>query len=946
MLGIIIPAAILLVVYGGLALIAWRRPLLGRLAWREAARRPAHTTLLVVGMMFGTAAILGMQGLGDAFDRSTTSIITTAWGRTDITVSRSGEPFSSAIATALATDPRVAAGAAGVQAGFVVSGSVADLDRQLSASPVQISSFAASGGGLGTFELRDGQPTDGSSVAGDETILSSLLAGTLEARVGDRIQVNVMVGNQSRQLNFRVAGIAKPGVVSGLGQQPVIFAPLGAVQAAIADGTINIVRISAKGDGQQELDHAHALMPVVRALVAASPAGAALEVREVKAQDLATNEKTFAATRATFIALSLFVVLAATVLVVNLCLALAEERRPRLAVLRALGLKRTGLVTVAAIEGGIYSLAAALIGLLPGAAYEYLIASRPTPGGTGGVTETASGTGLEAFTVFPESIALSICLGGMITLATIVIVSIRTSRMAISSAIRDLPEPAAPRRRSWFSVAWPLIFAGAGVAAWIAGDPALRAASGAALIVAASMLASGRLSERVRATLTGVALVTWEIVSVLTAPVETFAQGRAVVLGTVATGIAVFGAALIISANLRLAEFGIKHVSARMVATLRPPLAYLTRRPVRSGLATGSSALVLASLAFYAVLIPSLSLDARTIANGYDVRARAVGTQSFTIPGSLQAQVSSTVPVATVAYVGPVNLEIAGSSPDGWQTQFAELYQLTDQQLTRPPLTLSTRDPRYASDAAAWQAIRDDPHLVMTTNGSLGYVSFTGQGGAVRKQVIGVVDGLILHDQGQGAGSYVGSLNTFAKLTASGTGTTLLIKTASGVDVPAFARALRIATFSQGVEVITQAELVAVNNQWTAWFSGVFTTLLQTAVVVGVLTFGILALRAAIERRRTIGVLRALGYRPGQVLGGLLTEALIATTVGVAAGVGIGFAIAWAYVTASGLAHPQVDVAQVVVPTLLIYAAVLLVTIGPAVRASRMRASEALRIVG
>lgn len=946
MLGIIIPAAVLIVVYGGLALIAWKRPLLGRLAWREAVRRPGHSALLVAGMMFGTAAILGMQGIGDSIQKGIVYNITTAWGRTDITVSRRGEPFGASLATALAADPRVETGAAGIQSGFIVFGSVADLDRQLSTSPVQISSFQPGGGALGTFELRDGQTTDGSSLVGDQTIVSSLLAGTLEAQVGDRIQVSAIVGNQSRQLSFHVTGIAKPGAVEGLGQQPVIFAPLAAVQGAFGDGSINIVRISAKGDGQQELDRAHALAPAVRALVAASPEGSALEVREVKAQDLTSADQQFTPTRIVFIALSFFVVLAASALVVNLSLALAEERRPRLAVLRALGLTRTGLVAVAAIEGAIYSLAAALLGLLPGAAFTYFIASRPTPAGPGGVTETASGTGVEAFSVLPESIALSICLGALITLATIVVVSIRTSRMAISSAIRDLPEPAAPRRRSWFRISLPLIIAGAGAAAWIPGDPALRAAGGAALVVAVSMLTSGRLSERVRATLTGVALVAWEIASVVTAPVELFVQSNAIILATVATAVAVFGAALAISANLRLAELGIKLVSARLVATLRPPLAFLTRRPVRTGLATGSFALILASLAFYAVITPSLLYDPRTIANGYDVRARAVGVSSFTVPVSLQSQVASVVPVTTVAYAGPVNTEVAGSSPTGWQTEFVELYQLTDQQLANPPLSLSTRDPRYTSDAAAWLAIRDDPGLVMTSSATLGRVSFAGSDGNVNLHVIGIVGGLILGDQGQGFGAYVGSRNTFAKLAGSGTGTTLLIKTARGVDVPAFARALRLATFNQGVEVVTQSELIDVNNKWTAWFSGVFTILLKTTVVVGVLTFGILALRSAIERRRTIGVLRALGYRPRQVLGGLLTEALITTTVGIAAGIGIGFAIGWAYVTGAGIAQRQVDVAQVLVPALLIYAAVVLVTIGPALRASRMRVSEALRIVG
>lgn len=944
MVGILVPAAILLIVYGGLGIIAWRRPLLGRLAWREAFRRPTHTTLLVAGMMFGTAAILGMQGVGDSFQRVTTDIITTGWGRTDITVSRGGEPFSANVASALAADPRLAEGAAGVQGGLVLIGSVGDLDRQLSASPVQISGFDPTGHGFGTFALVGGGTSDGTSLGNDQTFLSSLLAGRLEAHPGDRLQVDVIVGGHSEQLAFRVAGIAKAGAVNGLGQQPVIFVPLAVIQAAANDSSINIVRISAKGDGQEEIDNARALAPTVRTLVAAMAGGASLEVREVKAQDLATNEQQGGPTRTIFVALSLFVVLAGTALVVNLCLALAEERRPRLAVLRALGLTRTGMVAVAALEGSLYSFAAALLGVVPGLAYTYLVDSRPVPGGFG--SETNSGTGAELFNIAPTSVLLAICLGALITLVTIVVVSIRTSRMAISSAIRDLPEPARPSRRSWLGFIWPVALAVMGLAAWLPGGAAYRAAGGAALIVAASKLAGGLVSERVRATLTGTALVLWELASLLTAPAQSYAQENGFALGVVAVVISVFGAAIMISANLRLLEFGINFVSGGLLATLRPPLAYLTRRPVRSGLATGAFALVLASLAFYAVLIPSLDLNASTVANGYDVRVKALGVNSFAVPDSLQRQVASTESLSTLAYVGPVSTQMAGSPAIGWQTTFAELYALTDQQLEHPPLVLSTRDPRYASDAAAWLAIRNDPTLVMTTSGSLGTASFAGTQGVARFQVIGVVAGVILVDQGQSAGSYVGSLRTFDNLSVSGTGTTVLIKNARGVDPAAFTLALRKSTFNQAVDVVSDAELVHISNQLSDWFSGFFTLLLKTAVVVGVLSFGILALRAAIERRRAIGVLRALGYRPGQVVGGLLTEALVTATVGIVVGIGVGFGMAWAYLIASGTTQTSIDLSQVLVPAGLIYAAVSAVTIGPAMRASRMPASEALRIVG
>ena len=49
---------------------------------------------------------------------------------------------------------------------------------------------------------------------------------------------------------------------------------------------------------------------------------------------------------------------------VNLALSLAEERRPRLALLRAIGLTRTGLVTISMLEAALYSLGAAVLGVL------------------------------------------------------------------------------------------------------------------------------------------------------------------------------------------------------------------------------------------------------------------------------------------------------------------------------------------------------------------------------------------------------------------------------------------------------------------------------------------------------------------------------------------------------------------------------------------------------
>src|SRR5260370_2918241 len=73
-------------------------------------------------------------------------------------------------------------------------------------------------------------------------------------------------------------------------------------------------------------------------------------------------------------ALTIVIVLAGIALVVNLALALAEERRPRLAVMRALGLSRTGLVVASVLEGAIYAVAAAVIGAGAGIAAGLVVA--------------------------------------------------------------------------------------------------------------------------------------------------------------------------------------------------------------------------------------------------------------------------------------------------------------------------------------------------------------------------------------------------------------------------------------------------------------------------------------------------------------------------------------------------------------------------------------------
>ncbi len=108
-------------VYAALLLIAVRRPLLARLAYREALRRPGQSAVVVLGMTVGTIAIFAMQVLGDSFLESQTRGAFLAWGRVDLVAADGGRFFDPALASQLAANSGLHSSLAGVQAGVATT---------------------------------------------------------------------------------------------------------------------------------------------------------------------------------------------------------------------------------------------------------------------------------------------------------------------------------------------------------------------------------------------------------------------------------------------------------------------------------------------------------------------------------------------------------------------------------------------------------------------------------------------------------------------------------------------------------------------------------------------------------------------------------------------------------------------------------------------------------
>ncbi|MGH2725651.1 MAG: ABC transporter permease, partial [Actinomycetota bacterium] len=657
---------------------------------------------------------------------------------------------------------------------------------------------------------------------------------------------------------------------------------------------------------------------------------------------------------------------AGAALVVNLISMLAEERRAQLGILRALGLTRRRLVLLSVIEGAVYSLAAAAIGVVAGIPVGRVISSRFAHA----FSEFGGGDFDFRFTfsLKGSTVAVAFALGSILTLGVVFFTSRRTSRMSIPAAIRNLPEPAKEHGRG---IVRRILIGAAAVLGLIGVATAKdfgRLAAGIALIAAVAALTRRIMPQRLHGTLAGVALAAWSLWSVYSvnpnSDSDTFFP-----IFVVSLLASVLGLTIIAVANLRIAEwfFGLLgRAFAGLRAMLRPPLAYMARRGLRTGLTTGVFAIVLSMLTMFAVFAFIFRPDYAEAARGYDVRLLATGSTSITLPADVADETTRHTQISTFGYVGPFR------SPDsfgGGERAFVPIYELTPELETRPPLMLDDKL-KGLSEEEAWRAAGGDAAaiakvksgldcpadpatgdkpakgatpvrasaFVINNFGSTGQcVQMQGAAGTVVFRIVGIQTFNILD------GMFV-SKAVLSEFKGLPRGTSALLDLKPGVDARAAALKIESELFEQGLDATTTKALLDQSYRANRAFFSVIDLLMRMGLVVGVLALGIVALRAIIERRHVIGVLRAIGYRRWQVMSGLMTEAATTTFVGVIVGMAVGLMMGYIFYRQSDTKVPfGVDWPSILGAIGAVFIAVVIVTLGPAWRASRLPPAEAVR---
>jgi len=941
---LLIAGGLFVLAYLPVAILAWTRPLLARFAWRESTRRPGQFALLVIGLMVGTASITASMVGADTGTQSLATYYDQRLGSVDLTVTATGgRSFPLEVAQRLASDQSLSHYVDGVQAGLELPALVGDLDQQLGRSDVLMIGFdPASQRRFGAYTLADGRHTFGGDLAPGDVLLSSALANAIDARGGDRLRIST--GSVAPGVDLRVAGVAAATGPGAYGSRMAVFIPLSTAQLIAGSTAINVVRVAAVGGTPGDLEPARRAAGPLASALAEIPGGAPLQVNEVRVDAAKSLADSTGWDLGTTLGFSGLVVLAAIALILNLILALTEERRPRLAVLRALGLSRAGLIALSVLEGAIYSLAGATAGVAVGVvAGLYLGAAIWHTAIIDPGSQAFAGSPLE-LTVRPGTLAVAFAAGALITLGTFAATAYRTSRLAIASAVRDLPEPSAPVRDGWARTALLAGLALLGVLMLIPNSSPARLVGGVALIVSITALARRRLSDRARATLAGLLLFAWA--TLMMASFTNWNDSGLVAGFFVAVAVAAIGLTVAAAANLRLIESASALLARRfglIQATLRPPLAYVSRRPVRTGLATSAFAMVLVMVTVIAVYVASFQRNYTRDAGGFDIRVVTTGPDRVQLPAAVEPEVVQQVALPMRLYQGPfIGTGFVGNGGLVQQTMF---YVLPDQPSDAAPVYLINREKRFATNAAAWRAVRDEVGLVVIMGGT-GVnpgdpITLQGIDGPLHFQVAGSQAGSMVE-------GIIASPATIAMIDTQPAGWTLLLQTTPGTDSRALARQIERSLFSQGVQATSSRDILAQFYESSIEYATEYDVLLHLGLLVGVLALTMVGIRAAIERRRAIGILRSLGYQPPRVIAGLLIESTLTATIGVLTGVGAGLVTSSFLITAGVEAGAVfgLDAGRMALALIVVYGGVLIVSAPLASRVARMAPTEAIRFTG
>jgi len=945
--------------------MAFRRPVLARMAIRNISRRKRFVVIVTSGLLIGTAMISGSLIIGDTMDYIGKQDIFERTGEVDIivyTVDAVGDTtyFNESIATDLVSSLDAGALPHVDKLAPAVREWLPAINPRLNSSSPQTTVFGFDPANTVNSLLDEsGDPITANSLANGSAVINSELAEELAAVVGDTV---IVVNSQGTPVPFTVALIAEDSGMALWFNSAVLFAELSYVQATIGagPGLINQIDVSNLGGieyGYLVTDEA------VTELAAALPTDESFEFAEEKKDSIETAEETGDEMSQMFVFMSSFTIIAGAMLIVNIFVMLAEERKPEMGISRAIGMKRGDLTQTFIFEGTAYALVASAAGAFVG----LLIA---------GIMMVAFSTmfsdqGLTFVIHFTwESLGIAACAGFLLTLATVALASWRVSKLNIVRAIRDLPEPILVRSEKRHIMLGVLAIA-SGITLTVLGVQSQLASlitSGPCIAaLGAALLAMRFVSSRISFTVIGAFIIFWtldplnineDIFGTMTGEMDMFVVAG-ILLVTGAVIVSIFNSDLLLGGVTKLLGQG-----GPRLAIVKSAISYPMNKKFRTGLTLFMFSLIMFTVVIFAMVasFQRESVDAATeqLSGGYDVIGIAIRDLPDDEMTSGLDRLDEAIGVSAIssvsgALMANVNIVPEGENEPYWDT----LIGFDDMIIDGGGFPLSERLADYETDAEAWSALVTDSSVAIVVGGSMQQLYdldaiglevgqtvmvTTVSGTTVDLTVIGLWDQMFVQ------GIFV-SDDLVAELAPSSEKMLYYfsITEGTGLTDAEIAEQIEGVFVEYGMTTIVMRDTIEADFSMVASAIQLMEMFLSMGLIVGIAGLGIITVRNVAERRQEIGVMRAIGYQRGMILKSFVIETSFVSLLGITLGLVIGLALS--YRLYSWGAFPEA--ASFVIPwfglflvTGVAFIVTLLCTLPPSMAAARLAPVEALRRTG
>ena len=988
-----------------LVYIAVRSPILVRMAFRSAARRPGRSGLIVVGLMLGTAIISSSFTTGDSVTFSLEHRVVEVLQGTDELI-RLDEDSDVWEGQALPEDFPDSI--------FDQIAPVLDASPYLDAvAPLHMQSTAVMNFRSQQFEVQatytgldparaavleplrdvDGNLIDLASLGPNEVYIDQEGAEAIEAQVGDELGV---VTGPGRLTQVTVKGVAEGWYFkTTVDDKLVLMAPLAQVQQQLGkEGRLTHIILSNTGDHLGGVALTDSVIDAFGDLPAITESG--LYIYDFKQDAIDTANQVGSLFVSMFTTFGLFSIGAGILLIFLIFSMLSAERRSEMGMARAVGMQRSHLVRQFVAEGAFYGLGSTAVGALAGIGLGYVVIAI-----TGSAFAGDSSTDLNLTThVELRSVLASFLLGSMVTFVTILLAARQNSRLNIVRAVRGIAEP--PGAAGKGTLIWGVIVLLIGALIAFSGYQSAQSTAfglGMSFIPIGIALILRWLGVAQRLVLTGAGvylLVLWLMPTSVWDAIRD--DWRSDLSGFFVSGFMIVAGAVLVTINNSPTVLGLMTNTLGRIRPLTPIIKSAVAYPLRFGFRTGMSVAMFAVVVFSVVVMSifiegfgKLLDDQHRLGGGYEVVGFAqsdlspisdLGVAVDLAPDlAFVTREDGSPSVGALRTIWKAEGRLAGETDDGYRD--TAISGLDDDfiETNEFRIRLATSEYLDGSEFDAeriWRDLRDKPGLAVVnasmvpTRDSGGFqlasdnFALDGvEGLFLENDVMEPVD-VTLHDlesasafdlkvvavlddlASQGimpSGVYTSTRTLAAEAPRDVNATRFFFNVDPGTDDAA--DRIEAALISHAIETIDISETVEDLQALNRAIFDLLIGFMMLGLVVGIAALGVISARAVVERRQQIGVLRSIGFSRRMVLLIFLSESSFISILGIAWGVALGILTSINFIADVRNDEPSIELiipwARLGLIVLAAYVLSLLTTVLPARQAGRTAPAEALR---